>query len=63
MQIEILKQIHQRYSHENKILPTETPREGIVRAKSEVLITFTGTDSDYYNLLEDHSGGVKTRVC
>ena len=28
----------------------------LVRAKSEVLITFTGTDSDYYNLLEDHSG-------
>ena len=37
--------------------------EGIVRAKSEVLITSTGTDSYYYNLLEDQLGGVKTRVC
>ena len=35
----------------------------IVRAKPEVLITFTGTDSVYYNLLEDHLGGVKTQVC
>ena len=32
----------------------------IVRAKSEVLFSITGTDSGYYNLLEDHSWGVKT---
>ena len=47
----------------NKAEGERTEVQQIVRAKSEVLITFTSTDSDYYNLLGDHSGGVKTQVC